>query len=137
MPARAEGPEGDELVRPLRAHEAGLRGDGDPLVGVDREPEQPRAAARAADDEDGAAGGQGRGSVVGGLSCPPRVKIRFLIANAYAVGGTIRTTFNTAAALAERHDVEIVSALRRRDEPQLELDPRVRLRPLTDLRPDH
>jgi glycosyltransferase involved in cell wall biosynthesis len=65
------------------------------------------------------------------------VKIRFLIANAYAVGGTIRTTFNTASALADRHDVEIVSALRRRDEPQLELDPRVRLRPLTDLRPDH
>ena len=64
------------------------------------------------------------------------MKIRFLIANAYAVGGTIRTTFNTAAALADRHDVEIVSALRRRDEPQLELDPRVRLRPLTDLRPD-
>ena len=65
------------------------------------------------------------------------MKIRFLIANAYAVGGTIRTTFNTASALAERHDVEIVSALRRRDEPQLELDPRVRLRALTDLRADH
>jgi glycosyltransferase involved in cell wall biosynthesis len=65
------------------------------------------------------------------------VKIRFLIANAYAVGGTIRTTFNTASALADRHEVEIVSALRRRDEPQLELDPRVRLRALTDLRPDH
>ena len=64
------------------------------------------------------------------------VKIRFLIANAYSVGGTIRTTFNTASALADRHDVEIVSVLRRRDEPGLELDPRVRLRALTDMRPD-
>jgi glycosyltransferase involved in cell wall biosynthesis len=52
------------------------------------------------------------------------------------VGGTIRTTFNTASALADRHDVEIVSVLRRRDEPELELDPRVRLRALTDMRPD-
>jgi glycosyltransferase involved in cell wall biosynthesis len=64
------------------------------------------------------------------------VKIRFLIANAYSVGGTIRTTFNTASALAERHEVEIVSVLRRRDETELELDPRVRLRALTDMRPD-
>ena len=64
------------------------------------------------------------------------MKIRFLIANAYSVGGTIRTTFNTASALADRHEVEIVSVLRRRDEPELELDPRVRLRPLTDMRPD-
>jgi glycosyltransferase involved in cell wall biosynthesis/predicted O-methyltransferase YrrM len=61
--------------------------------------------------------------------------VRFLIANAYAVGGTIRTTFNTASALADRHDVEIVSVFRRRDTPQLTLDPRVRLRSLTDMRP--
>ena len=74
---------------------------------------------------------------MGGYRAVPAVKIRFLIANAYAVGGTIRTTFNTAAALADRHEVEIVSALRRRDEPQLDLDPRVRLTPLTDLRPGH
>jgi glycosyltransferase involved in cell wall biosynthesis len=61
--------------------------------------------------------------------------IRFLIADAYSVGGTIRTTFNTAAELARRHDVEVVSVYRRRDEPELELDPRVRLRALADLRP--
>lgn len=61
--------------------------------------------------------------------------IRFLIADAYSVGGTIRTTFMTASELARRHDVEIVSVFRRRDEPGLELDPRVRLRALADLRP--
>jgi glycosyltransferase involved in cell wall biosynthesis len=62
--------------------------------------------------------------------------IRFLIADAYSVGGTIRTTFNTASDLADRgHDVEIVSAYRPREEPALALNPRVRLRPLADVRP--
>ena len=61
--------------------------------------------------------------------------IRFLIANAYSIGGTIRTTFMTAGQLARDHEVEIVSVYRLADEPGLELDPRVRLRTLTDLRP--
>ena len=60
--------------------------------------------------------------------------IRFLISNAYAVGGTIRTTFNTASELARRHEVEIVSVQRRRDAPALPLDPAVRLRALVDMR---
>jgi glycosyltransferase involved in cell wall biosynthesis len=63
------------------------------------------------------------------------VTIRFLILNAYAVGGTVRTTFNTASELARRHDVEIVSVYRRREAPLLPLDPAVRLRALVDLRP--
>ncbi|PPS69897.1 MULTISPECIES: glycosyltransferase family 4 protein [Streptomyces] len=62
------------------------------------------------------------------------MKISFLIHNAYGIGGTITTTFNLAGALAERHDVEIVSALRHRERPHLVLDPRVRLRALVDLR---
>jgi glycosyltransferase involved in cell wall biosynthesis len=62
------------------------------------------------------------------------MKISFLIHNAYGIGGTITTTFNLAGALAERHDVEIVSALRHREHPNLVLDPRVRLRALVDLR---
>ena len=60
--------------------------------------------------------------------------IRFLIMNAFTVGGTVRTTFATAAQLAMRHDVEIVSVYRRRTEPALPLDSAVRLRALTDLR---
>jgi glycosyltransferase involved in cell wall biosynthesis len=63
------------------------------------------------------------------------VVIRFLIANAYSVGGTIRTTFMTAAQLALNHEVEVVSVYRHADEPSLELDSRVALRALTDLRP--
>ncbi|WP_033308881.1 glycosyltransferase family 4 protein [Streptomyces iakyrus] len=62
------------------------------------------------------------------------MKISFLIHNAYGIGGTITTTFNLAGALAERHDVEIVSALRHREDPNLVPDPRVRLRALVDLR---
>ena len=61
--------------------------------------------------------------------------IRFLIADAYSVGGTIRTTFVTAGQLANDHEVEVVSVYRHSERPRLELDPRVRLRSLTDLRP--
>jgi glycosyltransferase involved in cell wall biosynthesis len=64
------------------------------------------------------------------------MKISFLLHNAYGIGGTITTTFNLAQALAERHEVEIVSVLRHRGRPNLTLDPRVSLRPLVDLRRD-
>ena len=63
------------------------------------------------------------------------VIIRFLIADAYSVGGTIRTTFVTAGQLASKHEVEVVSVYRFSERPSLELDPRVRLRCLTDLTP--
>ncbi|WP_431968475.1 glycosyltransferase family 4 protein [Actinacidiphila sp. bgisy160] len=64
------------------------------------------------------------------------MRISILIQNAYGVGGTIRTTYNLAGALAERHEVEIVSVFRHRDEPTFALDPRVGLRHLVDLRRD-
>ncbi|WP_369192935.1 glycosyltransferase family 4 protein [Streptomyces djakartensis] len=62
------------------------------------------------------------------------MKISFLIHNAYGIGGTISTTFNLAAALAERHEVEVVSVLRHRERPLLTPHPAVRLRALVDLR---
>lgn len=62
------------------------------------------------------------------------MKISFLLHNAYGIGGTITTTFNLAQALADRHEVEIVSVLRHREHPNFALDPRVSLRPLVDLR---
>ncbi|WP_051095075.1 glycosyltransferase family 4 protein [Streptomyces sp. LaPpAH-108] len=64
------------------------------------------------------------------------MKITFLIHNIYGVGGTIRTTLNLATALADRHDVEIVSMLRHRTNPRFAVDPRITLTPLVDLRPD-
>jgi glycosyltransferase involved in cell wall biosynthesis len=60
--------------------------------------------------------------------------IRFVIMNAYAVGGTIRTTFTTAAELAKRHDVEIASVVRFRNKPEFPRPKGVKLIGLTDLR---
>ncbi|MEC4015387.1 glycosyltransferase family 4 protein [Streptomyces sp. H27-D2] len=59
--------------------------------------------------------------------------VRFLLLNAYAIGGTVRTVANQANALAAAgHDVEIVSVRRHRENPQFTIDPRIRLRPLVD-----
>ncbi|GHF48281.1 glycosyl transferase family 1 [Streptomyces mashuensis] len=63
------------------------------------------------------------------------MKIEFLLHNAYGIGGTIRSTVNLATALAARgHDVRVISVNRPVDEPEIVLDPRVRLTPLVDLR---
>lgn len=62
------------------------------------------------------------------------MKITFLIHNVYAIGGTIRTTLNLAAALADRHEVTIVSMARHRTRPRFVIDPRVTVVPLVDLR---
>ncbi|MET7761444.1 glycosyltransferase family 4 protein [Streptomyces sp. NPDC005393] len=64
------------------------------------------------------------------------MKIALLLHNAYGIGGTIRTTMNLATALADRHEVEIVSMMRHRETPRFTLDPRVRLVPLVDTRSD-
>ncbi|MCH0539546.1 glycosyltransferase family 4 protein [Streptomyces sp. MUM 203J] len=62
------------------------------------------------------------------------MRISFLLHNAYGIGGTIRTTFNLARALADRHDVEIVSVFRHREAPTLGAPRGVTLRHLVDLR---
>ncbi|MFC4070108.1 glycosyltransferase family 4 protein [Actinoplanes subglobosus] len=64
------------------------------------------------------------------------MNIRYLLHNAYGVGGTIRTVFNQANALCATHDVEIASVYRTAESPAFPLDPRVRLVSLTDLRND-
>ncbi|MFJ9618575.1 glycosyltransferase [Streptomyces noursei] len=62
------------------------------------------------------------------------MKITLLLHNAYAVGATLRGTLALAAALADHHDVELVSMLRHREVPRCAVDPRVRLVPLVDTR---
>ncbi|UUN26882.1 glycosyltransferase family 4 protein [Streptomyces sp. FIT100] len=63
------------------------------------------------------------------------MKISFLIHTVYGIGGTIRTTLNLAEELAGRHEVEIVSVFRHRDEPLFAIDPRISVVPLVDTRP--
>ena len=63
------------------------------------------------------------------------MKIRYMLLHAYGMGGTIRTVVNQANAMAEAgHEVEIVSAVRRRTDPQFAIDRRVTLSSLVDQR---
>ncbi|GGZ25340.1 glycosyltransferase family 4 protein [Streptomyces poonensis] len=65
----------------------------------------------------------------------PLPKIRYLLLHAYGRGGTIRTVMNQANSLvAAGWDVELVSAVRRRDDVQFPLDERVRVSTVVDLR---
>jgi glycosyltransferase involved in cell wall biosynthesis len=61
---------------------------------------------------------------------PPR--IRLVLNNAYAMGGTVRATLALAAELAERHDVEIVCVRRHRREPVFPHPPGVPVTVLDD-----
>ncbi len=45
-------------------------------------------------------------------------KVYVLLMNAYGWGGTIRTTLNLVERLAETHEVELISMIRRRERPQ-------------------
>jgi glycosyltransferase involved in cell wall biosynthesis len=65
------------------------------------------------------------------------MRIVFLLHNAYGVGGTIRTTCNLAGELVTEHEVEVLSVFRSREVPAFTYDPRVRLRPLADLRAEN
>jgi glycosyltransferase involved in cell wall biosynthesis len=58
--------------------------------------------------------------------------VRFLLLHAWGVGGTIRTTFTTAAHLSSTRDVEVVSVLRGQVEPGMAVPAGVRLRALHD-----
>ncbi|HEX5200071.1 MAG TPA: glycosyltransferase family 4 protein, partial [Actinoplanes sp.] len=62
------------------------------------------------------------------------MRIAILVHNVYGVGGTNRTVINLATELSKRHDVEIVSVLRRLDRPMMEIPSRVSVVGLVDLR---
>ncbi|WP_197357193.1 glycosyltransferase family 4 protein, partial [Streptomyces clavuligerus] len=58
------------------------------------------------------------------------MKISFLIHTIYGIGGTIRTTLNLAEELVGRHEIEIVSIFKHRDDSAFDIDPRISLVPL-------
>src|SRR5215207_2539633 len=71
-------------------------------------------------------------AVVGALAALPRGRaqpgpgpVRFVLQHAWGMGGTIRTTLTMAEHLADHRDVEVVSVIRRRDEPFFPFPPRV------------
>jgi glycosyltransferase involved in cell wall biosynthesis len=63
-----------------------------------------------------------------------RRKVTILIANAYGMGGTVRTCLNVAGFLAERHEVEIISVQRRRDRSFFPFPAGVKVRVVDDQR---
>ena len=64
---------------------------------------------------------------------PPKVFI--LMVSGWGKGGTTRTMLNVAEYLSHRHEVEIISLWRMREEPVFEHPPGVRVTALDDLRP--
>lgn len=68
-------------------------------------------------------------------AAPARPRVTILLVHAYGTGGTIRTVLALAEHLARRHDVELVSLLRRYERPQLRLPKDVTVTLLDDRRP--
>ena len=61
--------------------------------------------------------------------------VRILLGHAYGMGGTIRTCLNIAGHLAASRHVEVISVIRRRDEPFFAFPDGISVRTLDDERP--
>jgi len=71
-------------------------------------------------------------------NAPPRTdgrtRVTILIANAYGMGGTVRTCLNVAGHLAQRYDVELITVHRHRAEPFFPFPAGVKVRVVDDTR---
>ncbi|WP_084958745.1 glycosyltransferase [Thermoactinospora rubra] len=63
------------------------------------------------------------------------MRISLLLPSAYGMRGDVRATLNLASALAERHEVEVVSVRRHKDKPFFPVGPDIAMRSLIDARP--
>jgi glycosyltransferase involved in cell wall biosynthesis len=66
---------------------------------------------------------------------PGGEQVSILLMHAWGLGGTIRTMLNLGGHLAERHEVEILSIVRLRDDPFFALPPGVTITAVDDQRP--
>jgi glycosyltransferase involved in cell wall biosynthesis len=66
-----------------------------------------------------------------------RAEVRVLLLHAYGMGGTVRTSLNLVEGLAERHRVELLSVVRRREAPFFAFPPGVPVSVLDDVRGGH
>jgi glycosyltransferase involved in cell wall biosynthesis len=63
------------------------------------------------------------------------VKVTFLLSSAYAMRGDVRSMLNLAGALAQRHEVEVISLRRQKEKPFFPVAPGVSMRSVVDVRP--
>lgn len=61
-------------------------------------------------------------------------RVSILLLRADGTGGVPRTVVNLANSLVPRHEVEVISVLRRREDPPFHLDPRIEVSYLVNLR---
>jgi glycosyltransferase involved in cell wall biosynthesis len=65
----------------------------------------------------------------------PTGPVFIVMMHAWGMGGTIRTMLSVAGYLAERHEVEVISVVRRRDKPFFAFPPGVTVTAIDDQRP--
>jgi glycosyltransferase involved in cell wall biosynthesis len=63
------------------------------------------------------------------------VRISLVLASAYGMRGDVRSTLNLATALAQRHEVEVISLRRHKEKPFFPVGPNVTMRSIVDTRP--
>ncbi len=61
-------------------------------------------------------------------------KVHVMLMHAYGMGGTIRTTLNLVERLAESHEVEVISMVRRRERPFFAFPPGITVTAVDDQR---
>lgn len=63
------------------------------------------------------------------------MKVSLVVSSAYAMRGDVRSTLNLATALAQRHEVEVISLRRQKEKPFFAVGAGVTMRSVIDARP--